>query len=139
VRLPVTLVPKASPRLAGALVAAHALAAFALVPTGLPLAAKLALALAVCVSLIATLIRHALRPSLAALTLRGDGRLDLERRDGTHAEATVDRCTTVFSWLVVLLLRTEGGKIALTLPSDALGPDQHRRLRLWLRWQAAVD
>jgi len=48
------------------------------------------------------------RGEVAALTLRADGRLGLEFRDGRFAEAEVARDTTVFTALVVLRYRVAG-------------------------------
>lgn len=73
------------------------------------------------------------RGEVAALTLRADGRLGLEFRDGRFAEAEVARDTTVFTALVVLRYRVAGRSGSLVLPQPALGADAHRRLRVWLR------
>ena len=137
-QLPVTLRLKASSRLVVALAAAHSLAALGLVPTSLPLAIKLPFCLALALSLAFSLHRHALRMPILALTLKADGHLEIERRDGGLIEAQIHPGTTVFPWLVVLLLRLEGRVLALTLPPDALEPEGHRQLRLWLRWRAAA-
>jgi len=75
----------------------------------------------------------------AGLHLRADGRLEVERSDGTRAEADVDASTTVFVSLIVLRYRAGGrpnSLESLVLPSAAVGKDAHRRLRVWLRCRA---
>jgi hypothetical protein len=76
---------------------------------------------------------------VVTLTLSADGRLFIERQDGTRVEADVHPETTVFPWLVVLLWRAgETGLESLALPRAATGAEAHRQLRLWLKWQAGV-
>ena len=136
-QLPVTLRLKSSSALAVALVLAHCLALLGLMPTSLPPSAKFLIGLVLVLSLGFSLWRHAVRRPIVALTLKADGHLEVERRDGTIVEAHVHPHTTVFPWLVVLLLKLEGRTIALTLPADALVVGDHRQLRLWLRWKVA--
>jgi len=78
------------------------------------------------------------RRDFVALTLGADGRLAIEGRDGTCAEARVHPQTTVFPWLVVLLCHIDGRLESLTLPHVAMDAESHRQLRLWLKWQAKV-
>jgi hypothetical protein len=133
-QLPVTLVLKQSRALAAALTAAHILAAAGLVPTTLPVPAKLIVGLFIALSLVRCLRRR----RAVSLTLKTDGTLEIERPDGARQEACVLPNTTVFPWLVVLSLRVGGRKESLTLPTDALGVDGQRQLRLWLRWKATA-
>ncbi|OHC63449.1 MAG: hypothetical protein A2045_04710 [Rhodocyclales bacterium GWA2_65_20] len=137
-QLPVTLRLKASSRLVVALAVAHGLAVAGLAATDLALVIKLPVCFALALSLAFGIHRHALRLPLLALTLKADGHLEIERRDGVCIEAHVHPGTTVFPWLVVLRLRLEGRVVALTLPPDAIEPEGHRQLRLWLRWQATA-
>lgn len=134
-QLPVTLRLKPSPTLAIALVLAHGAVAVGLTLAGLPLAAVIPCGLLLACSLALALRRRVLRPAVRALTLKGDGRVEIEAADGNRAEASVLPHTTVFPWLAVLLLRTAAGRVALTLPPDALDAGAHRLLRLWLRWR----
>jgi hypothetical protein len=109
--------------------------------TDLPLAAKAALWGVLAFSVWRGISIHALRRgerAVMALTLRSDGKLEIEVRSGERIEVQVDGRSTVFSWLVVLLLKREGRTEALTLPHDALGSSAHRLLRLWLRWRSTV-
>lgn len=78
------------------------------------------------------------RGDVAAVTLRIDGRLGLEYRDGRCAEAEVDSDTTVFPRLVVLRYRVADRAASLILPQAATGAEAHRRLRVWLRWRGAA-
>ena len=80
---------------------------------------------------------QALRPSrFVALRLDQDGNLACDLRDGTRLPATLLPDSTVFSWLVVLRLRLDGERSALSLPlfQDHMSGDEFRTLRLWLRW-----
>jgi hypothetical protein len=133
---PITLAVRGSRRLVAALFAAHVLASFGLLPTELPLAAKLVLSAILALSLVLAVRRTG---RTAALTLHADGRLSLLRRDGSSLDGQVDPATTVFPWLVVLLVRAAEKTEALVLPVDALGRDAHRQLRLWLRWKVNAE
>lgn len=73
---------------------------------------------------------------IVALTLCPDGRLKIERRDGTRDEAEVEPATTVFTRLVILRLRVAGRVESLVLPRTATGAEAHRQLRVWLQWRA---
>jgi hypothetical protein len=134
VQLPVTLVLRQSRVLAVALTVAHGVAAMGVAPTSLPIPGKLLVGLFIAISLFRCLRR---RPA-AALTLRSDGSLEIERPDGRREEARVLPRTTVYPWLVVLSALVGGRKESFVLPVDATGIDGHRRLRLWLRWKASA-
>jgi hypothetical protein len=134
-RLPLTLEIRRSRRLVASLLLAHLLAATGLWPTELPLWTKVVLWVALAVSLVVALRR----PCPVALTLQANGRLTMIQLDGASVECRVQPATTVFSWLVVLLLESTGRKVRLTLPVDALGAEGHRRLRTWLKWKASGE
>ena len=133
---PITLAVRASRKLVAALCVAHALAGVGLLPSELPVAAKLLLLVILTLSLVLAVRRSG---RTAALTLNTDGRLSLLRLDGSSLDGQVDPATTVFPWLVVLLVRTAEKTEALVLPVDALGGEGHRQLRLWLRWKANAE
>lgn len=135
-QLPVTLRLKPSPILAGMLVLGHSLAALGVVLTGLPRDVVLPVVILLALSLGFSLGRSVFHPPILALMLKADGTLDVERRDGSCAAARVNPQTTVFPWLVALLLRAEGRNMGVALLPDALGREGHRQLRLWLRWRA---
>lgn len=61
--------------------------------------------------------------------------MEVETVAGNRDTATVLLQTTVLPGLIVLLLRLGGRTTALSLPTDAMGTEAHRQLRLWLRWQ----
>ncbi len=81
------------------------------------------------------LARLLCRGDIVALKLLADGRLRIERLDGSHAEATIEPETTVYRSLVILRLRTDGRVESLALPRAATGSEGHRSLRVWLRWR----
>ncbi len=138
-RLPVTLILRSSATLATAFFLIHGLAAIMVAVTDLSLLIKLILWGALAFSSWRSVLVHALRHgarALTAITLRSDGALEIKYRNDESAMVLVDERTTVFSWLVVLLMRKDGRLLALTLPHDALGVEAHRQLRLWLRWVA---
>lgn len=138
-RLPVTFALRPSVTLTAALFLIHGLAVIMVAVTDLHLVIKFALWIALAFSSWRSVLVHALHldtRGLAAITLRSDGELEIEYRDGEFAKVLVDECTTVFSWLVVLLMRRDGRLLAVTLPNDTLGVNAQRQLRLWLRWVA---
>ncbi|WIM06333.1 MAG: hypothetical protein OHM77_03325 [Candidatus Nitricoxidivorans perseverans] len=84
------------------------------------------------------LARLLCRRDIAVLALRPDGLIGIEYGDGTRTECAVHPQTTVFPWLVVLLYRAGGRLESLALPRGAMEADDHRRLRVWLKWKATV-
>jgi hypothetical protein len=131
-RLPVTLQLRRSASLTFAQVGAHALVGLALIPVSMPLLAKIALWAALGFSLL-----YVLRPCpFISLSLKADGRLELTRRDGVADDCRPLPATTVFARLVILVAKRDQGIDVLVLPTDALGREGHRQLRLWLRWKA---
>ncbi|TXH12560.1 MAG: hypothetical protein E6R00_11855 [Gammaproteobacteria bacterium] len=79
-------------------------------------------------------------PPFVALCLRKDDQLDLLLGDGQRISATVAPGTAVFPGLIVLRARDrEGtGRRTLVLLPDSVAAGEFRRLRLWLRWSAAL-
>lgn len=76
------------------------------------------------------------RGDIVALKLLADGKLWIERLDGSHAEATVEPETTVYRSLVILCMRADDRVESLVLPQVATGNEGHRRLRVWLKWRS---
>lgn len=70
------------------------------------------------------------------MVLRPDRRIELIDATGAVCETDVDPHTTVISFLVVLLFRTDGRSGALTLAGDSMAAEDFRHLRVWLRWYA---
>lgn len=92
------------------------------------------------VSLRIALANHARRSARAAVVevaLAQDGRLELQRRDGNRAEGRLLPTTFVSPLLVILNLSTDRRRLphAVLVPADSIAPDDHRRLRVWLRWR----
>lgn len=130
-----------SPGLTGLLVAGHA-GAVALVWLVLPPWWGRALASsALGASLVIALRRHALRSggeAIVEVELSADGGVNLRRQDGGLIEGRLLASTFVSSLLVILNFATQPrGRLAVLVPGDALTPEDHRRLRVWLRWRGA--
>jgi hypothetical protein len=136
IRLPQTLQIHCSRSIEAALTAAHVLVGFGVAPLALSIFAKLAAWVILALSL-ARLLTARRRP--VSLTLNANGRLDLTRAGSQPLDCTVDAETTVLPWLVVLRLKTGKGTETLVLPQDALGAEEHRQLRTWLRWRATIE
>lgn len=136
-RLPVILEIRASPMLATALFLAHGLVALETASAGLPGMLAASVLSLILLSLGFSIWRYVYRPPVQALRLKADGTLEVDCR-GAGCAARLDPRTTVFPWLVVLLLEIGNRKVSLALPPDALGRDGHRRLRLWLGWKASA-
>lgn len=75
------------------------------------------------------------RKDVEALTLDANGRCEIHRPNGQCDDATIDPVlTAVFPWLIVLHYRVGGHRESLVLPVSAIGAEEHRRLRVCLRW-----
>jgi hypothetical protein len=132
VRFPVFIELRRSRLLAGALCVLHGAAAgtFLAMPWPLPIRIGLLIVLAVA-------LWRALRPPrVAALRLYEDGVIECVLPDGASLSANPLADTTVFSWLVLLRVRTEsdGRTISLPLFPDHMSREEFRVLRLCLRW-----
>lgn len=112
----------------------HLMAGMALLPTEIPLPAKLAIWAALASSLMICLIRAHPRE----LSLEPDGRLGILDGDGTFVRGSVARASRVLGWLTVLLVLTDQGRRALVILPDSLDRDQYRKLRVWLKWRASL-
>jgi toxin CptA len=94
-------------------------------------------------SLVLVLGHHARRSAGAAVVevaLAQDGRVDLHRRDGGRAEGRLLPSTFVSPLLVILNLAGDRWRPprAIVVPADAVADDDHRRLRVWLRWRSVA-
>ena len=80
------------------------------------------------------------RHTLVALKVTRDG-LEVETRAGVWLPTIVLGSTFVSPWLAVLHLRPQGRRfmVPVVLLPDALGHDEFRRLRVWLRWGNALQ
>ncbi|HEX8987053.1 MAG TPA: protein YgfX [Rhodocyclaceae bacterium] len=138
-RLPVTLALAPSRTLAAALILAHGAALAGVAGADLPAGLSSAGATLLAASLGFFLWTRVFRLPVRTLTLGIDGGLVAMLRDGSSGTAVVLPQTTVFPWLVVLLLRFGSRTISLALPPDGMSAGGHRQLRLWLRWKASVQ
>jgi toxin CptA len=77
---------------------------------------------------------------MPSLLLRSDGKLELEQR-GESVLAEVGTSTVVWPGLIVLHLQVEEGrqKPLVLFPDGLAGIDDHRNLRVWLRWRAELQ
>jgi len=87
--------------------------------------------------------RHALLASansICELLLAEDGRIECLTVGGERVDARAASGSTVFPWLIVLLLAQAGGRGSwpVLLMSDSLGRRDWRHLCAWLRWHAAA-
>ena len=141
-QLPVTLTLHPSRRLSLLLLAVHggALGLVAAVPLSPWI--KLILLLGVLWSAWRAANNIQGRQRIVHLTLHGDGLMEYRRFSGQGGESRIHPHTTVMPWLTVVLLRS-GRRLEplepLVLLPDSLAGEEFRKLRLWLRWQAALD
>ena len=133
-RLPVVLLPRRSRQAAAVLVTVHAAAMLAAI-AALPIWASVVACAAIAVSALYALRR----PLPREILLKADGRCLLTDLAGNRRELAVLPATMVHRLLVTLVGRDEQGTLSLMLPVDAVGPEGHRRLRVWLRWRALSD
>ena len=135
--LPMTIALRSSRSLLLSQAVAHLVALGLLWPLAIPLAFKGLIAAAIVASAW-RMFHRARKPVVAALHLGKGGALEVETVLGTRLPATVLRQTTVLPGLIVLLLQSARRTTALSLPVDAMAADDHRQLRLWLKWQVSV-
>jgi hypothetical protein len=138
---PLVVALRPSRLLAAALYAMHGLALACVLLSGLSWWLRAVLAGAVLASLL-----HAVRSGVAGkpgqvLRALEDGTLEVEGADGEPRRAQVWRDTCVYSKLIVLRYRCEGERQtrSLVLAPGSADAGNLRRLRVWLRWRAAVS
>lgn len=137
-RLPLTLRPKSPLTLQVVLLLGHAGAAAMLWPIDLTLEVQSA----ACSLLLASALAVGIglhRNCLRNLTLRGDGRVELEFADGRRGEASVVAGSTVLPWVVILRIEMGDRKLALLIAADMLNAEDFRQLRVWLRWRCETE
>jgi hypothetical protein len=141
VQLPMTIPLRGSRRLLLLQALAHLGALGLLWPLAIPLAIPLPFTGLLAAAIVASawrVLHRARKPAVAALHLGKGGALEVETMPGTRLPASILPQTTVLPGLIVLLLQSAGRTTALSLPVDAMAADDHRRLRLWLKWQVSV-
>lgn len=129
---------KPSPRLVVLLLLFHAIAAAVAYLTAMPLTAKLAVLMLILLSLFYYLMRDALLllpDSWREISL-GQDNVSVVTRGGSTFAGQVTGKTVVSPHLVVLRLSLEGRRLPVsrTIFPDALGADEFRELRVWLRF-----
>lgn len=136
-QLPLVLPLRPSASLAAVLFLGHGLAVVALLACELPLLVKMALIGLIAISGVFSLRHHALYlKGPESLVLRQDGKLDLMLGAGITHTLQVLPQSVVHVWGVVLRLHADDQRMTLILLPDALGSECHRKLRVWLSWQA---
>jgi hypothetical protein len=134
-RFPATLQFKPSRRLRAALLFVHLLVFASLLPL-LPAWSMAAAA----VGLFWSLWRSWRRIAAPVLILGREGDLAWQDPGGEPLDVRILAGATVFSWLVVLRVRLDGGGPAggqgrvLVVLADSLAPADYRKLQVWLRW-----
>lgn len=117
----------------------HLAALPALLPLPLPFWLKLMLAAAIAASCFVSFRNHVSGVSgraIRELILKPEGTLEVMLGDGSRFEASVGQQSTLWPWLIVLLIERPGGlrpRPLIILPDTLQGEDQ-RWLRSWLRW-----
>ena len=127
-----------SRRLALALIGLHVATASALFAAQLPWTVRVAAVALLVLSARRALSRHANRTgsdAVVRLVRRADGRWAAIHRDGTALIGPLAGDSFIHPWLTIVGIR-DGWRTCWTpVPADALSPDDHRRLRVWVKWQ----
>lgn len=87
--------------------------------------------------------RLTLAHAIVAIAVDGQGKVNVQQRDGNRLTVQVQADSVVNTWLIVLALRLPGRhwRRYVVLLADSAAPEQLRQLRVWLRWgwQARSD
>jgi toxin CptA len=139
-RFPLRLALKPSRHLAVMLALLHLAALGSLFSLDLPAWLRLIAACAVILSAVSATRRHALLLSpysVRELTLGADGSVEATSPVRNSFPAAISPQSTVFPWLVVLLLDAPGSRrlVPVVILPDSLQADEFRALRSWLRWK----
>jgi hypothetical protein len=136
-KLPLTLQLKPSRIYLIVLMSGHALAGVAVCLLGWPWPACAAVLLLLALSLLR--VWRQASSAAYAIQLRSDGKLELLRADASSVQAEIAGDSLVLPWLVVLHLHSETRIRPLVIWPDSLsGADDHRQLRIWLKWCATL-
>ncbi|MDP2834656.1 MAG: hypothetical protein Q8Q28_15410 [Pseudomonadota bacterium] len=131
--LPLVIETQASATARSLLIALH-LAALAALFFALPATAIRLVGVAL---LGASLWMNRQRPVAMRLRAKADGQLEIWR-EAAWLPVQLRADSVALPWLIVLRWREGRRHHSLALPPDALPGDEHRRLRVWLRWKADV-
>lgn len=129
--LPLLIETRASATTKGLRLALHLAALAALFLALLPTPARLAGIALLGASLWATWKQ----PVAVRLRAKADGQLEVWR-DSAWKPLDLRPDSVALAWLIVLRWREGRKNRSLALPPDALSGEDHRRLRMWLRWKA---
>ena len=131
--LPLVIETRASALARAALLGIHLAAACALFLASLPTPPRL-----LGLGLLGASLWRCRKPA-APLRLRArvDGRLEIWR-DAAWKSLSIQPDSVALPGLIVLRWREGGRSHSLVLPADALSGEDHRRLRVWLRWKCVV-
>lgn len=137
-QLPLTLQLKPSRLYFAFLASGHALAGMAVCLLRLPGPWRAGLLLLLGLSLLRYWSLR--RLPWRAITLRGDGRVELLPIQGAGRIAQIEGDSVVWPWLVVMHCRDEKRLPPLVFFPDAMqAADGHRQLRVWLQWRKEGD
>jgi hypothetical protein len=89
--------------------------------------------LALVVSVTVRTTRPGTRRTVALRRLT-DGRWSMFHADGRTCVGHLHRGSVAHPWLCVVVIADGWRRMQVTIPADALSRDDHRRLRVWLRW-----
>ena len=136
--LPILLL-QPSRRLTALLIAAHVAVAGLLPLLPLPAWTSFGLALLLTANAVHAVAHHALRRgrrAVTALDFSDREQVHVGWRDGSWRTGRILGTSTVGATLTVLNIALAGRRLPLhvVLSGDSLGPDDFRRLRVWLRW-----
>lgn len=79
------------------------------------------------------------RNKIVALELGVEGQLGVKHLNGEFVNFTVCADSFVHSWLIVLRYASSKRIESIVLPAFMTSPDDHRRLRVWLKTLARKD
>ena len=98
-------------------------------------------AMLVMIWMLAALAGHRLSPQVTGIRLEANGGLAVQHADGeSFSVATLLSGATVHPWLTVLRLRAGDARVSTVIAAvDSLSSEDFRRLRIFLRWRAALS
>jgi hypothetical protein len=116
---------------------AHGVAFIAVSVLTLAMPVRMGLCAVVLISMLFAL-RDWWSQSVIHLHLGAKGELEIEKIIGARETAEILPATTIFPWMILLVVCSEGKHHSLVLLADSTDGDDLRRLRVWLGWRASV-
>ena len=129
---------RASRGIACALVAVHAAAGIAILAAQFPWPLKFTAAALLALGGTRAVRRHATRTApdaVVRLLRRPDGGWAALRADGSAMIGALGDASYIHPWLTIVGIEDGWRTLYTPVPGDALHPDDHRRLRVWVKWQ----